>query len=416
MEIEECIDLFLKKVTPVSERERVHITRACGRVAAEAVCAENPVPAFPRSAMDGYAVRELDIEEASGEKPVMLKVLGENCAGESTDFAYEKDSAVRVMTGAYIPEGFDAVVRQEDTDYSTVSARANVGDDVAANAGAFVAVYAPVKPYVNYCKVGEDLRAGECVLEKDSMITPLHTGLLACIGAEHVAVYRRLKVAFISTGSELTPPGSELQKGKIYNSIYYMLKAMVEREGFFTAYEKICDDEESELTYMLLEAAECADIVITTGGVSVGKKDLLPGALEKAGADRLFTRANIKPGTPTIGSMLKGKPVLSLSGNPYAALVNFEIYFWHLAAALTHSDSYKPHIKTAVLKSTYRKVNGARRFVRAYEKDGEVFLPTDTHASSVISNMTQCNCFMDVAAGEAVSEGSTVKIWCMRMF
>ncbi len=399
MEIEECVDLFLKKVTPVSEIERVPIIKACGRVAAEAVCAGDPVPAFPRSAMDGYAVRALDIEGALKERPVILKVLGENCAGESTDFDYEKNSAVRVMTGAYIPDGFDAVVRQEDTDYGMENA----------------AVYAPVKPYANYCKAGEDIKAGECVLKKDSMITPLHTGILACIGAEYVTVYRQLKIAIIATGSELTPLGSALQKGKIYNSISYMLKAAAEKEGFPVVYEKMCDDEESALTHMLLEAAECADIVITTGGVSVGKKDLLPKTLGKAGAQHLFARANIQPGTPTIGSILKGTPIISLSGNPYAALVNFEIYFWHLAAALTRSSCYKPPIRTAVLKNDYGKVNKLRRFVRAYEKDGEVFLPTDTHASSVISNMAQCNCFMDVAAGEAVFKGSVVKIWRMRM-
>lgn len=401
MEIEECIDLFLEKVMPVSESEseRVHITRACGRMAAEAVCAGNPVPAFTRSAMDGYAVRALDIEKASMEKPVILKVLGENCAGESNDFDYEQNSAVRVMTGAYIPEGFDAVIRQEDTDYGMCN----------------VTIYAPVKQYANYCKVGEDIKAGERVLEKDSMITPLHIGLLACIGKEYVTVYRRLKVALISTGSELTPLGDALQKGKIYNSILYILKAAAEKEGFLIAYEKICDDDEGKLAHMIAEAAECADIVITTGGVSVGKKDLLPAVLEKAGAQRLFARANIQPGTPTIGSVLNGTPILSLSGNPYAALVNFEIYFWHLAAAFTRNECYKPHTKMAVLKSDYQKVNRLRRFVRAHEKDGEVFLPSDTHASSVISNMTQCNCFMDIAAGEAVSKGSAVKIWRMRI-
>lgn len=399
MEIEECIDLFLGKVTPVSETEREHITMICGRMAAEAVYAEAPVPAFPRSAMDGYAVRALDIEEASRENPVILKVLGENCAGESKDFDYEKNSAMRVMTGAYIPEGFDAVVRQEDTDYGMEN----------------VMIYSSVKPYANYCKIGEDIQAGECVLEKDSIITPLHIGLLACIGVEYVTVYRRLKVAIISTGSELTPLGEELQKGKIYNSISYMLKAVVERAGFLVEHEDICDDEEEELTRILLKAAKFADIVITTGGVSVGKKDLLPAVLEKAGAGRLFIRANIQPGTPTIGSILNGKPILSLSGNPYAALVNFEIYFWHLAAALTHNNSYKPRRKTAVLKSDYPKVNQIRRFVRAHEKDGEVFLPADTHASSVISNMTLCNCFMDIAAGEAVAKGSIVKVWRMKM-
>lgn len=399
MEIEECVDLLLKKVTPVSETERVHITCACNRVAAKAVCVGQPVPAFPKSAMDGYAVRASEIENASKENPIVLKVLGENCAGDCNELSYQPKSAVRVMTGAYIPEGFDAVIRQEDTDYGMDN----------------VAICASVKSYANYCKVGEDMKAGETVLEKDSVITPLHIGLLASTGTEYAEVYRQLRVALISTGSELTPIGTALQKGKIYNSILYILKTAVEREGFCVSYERVCADEEFALEEMLLEAADCADIVITTGGVSVGKKDLLPAVLEKTGAQRLFTRANIQPGTPTIGSMLKGKPILSLSGNPYAAMVNFEIYFWELAASLLHNDSYKPVIKTAVLKSDYTKINKLRRFVRAYEENGEVYLPVQTHASSVISNMTQCNCFIDFPSGTSVSVGDKVTIRKMRL-
>lgn len=399
MEIEECVDLFLENVTPVSETERIPIASACQRVAAERVCVSQPVPAFPKSAMDGYAVHALDIGQASRENPVVLKVLGENCAGDCNEFAYLKNSAVRVMTGAYIPEGFNAVIRQEDTDYGMEE----------------VTVYSSVKPYANYCKIGEDMQRGETVLEKDSRITPLHIGLLASAGVEQVKVYRQLRAAVISTGSELTPLGTALEKGKIYNSILYILKAAMEKEGIAVVYEKICADEERTLERMLLEAAYSADIVITTGGVSVGKKDLLPGVLEKAGAKRLFTRANIQPGTPTIGSMLNGKPVLSLSGNPYAAIANFEIYFWELAAAMLHSDSYKPLIKKAQLESDYPKVNKIRRFVRAYAEDKKVCLPTQTHASSVISNMTRCNCFMDLPAGEQVHKGDWVNIRQIKM-
>lgn len=399
MEIEECVELFLKNVTPVSETEQVHITEACARVAAQAVRASRPVPAFPKSAMDGYAVRAEDTQGASREKPAILKVLGENCAGDCGEFRYEKNCAVRVMTGAYIPEGFDAVIRQEDTDYGMEQA----------------AVYASAKPYANYCRVGEDMQAGETVFEKDSMLTPLHIGLLAGAGVEYVQVYRQLRVAIISTGSELLSLGEEPQKGKIYISILYILKAAAEREGFLTVYERACADEERALESMLLEAAECADIVVTTGGVSVGKKDLLPAVLERAGAQRLFARANIQPGTPTIGSMLKGKPVLSLSGNPYAAIANFELYFWELACALLHTDAYRPIVKQARIQSDYPKVNRLRRLVRAYEEDGAVYLPTAAHMSSVISNMTQCNCLIDLPAGAQVLKGDIVTIRRLRL-
>lgn len=399
IEIEECIDLFLKNINPVSETELIPLTKACKRVAAEDVCVVRPVPAFPRSAMDGYAVYAADTSEASRENPVILNVLGENCAGDSNEYAYVKNSAVRVMTGAYIPEGFNSVIRQEDTDYGEKE----------------VAIYSSTVPYANFSKVGEDMQTGETIAENGTMLTPLHIGLLASAGVYKVNVYRQLRIAVISTGSELVPLGEALEKGKIYNSILYILKSAMEKEGFDIVYEKICADDETKLAGMLAEAAECADIVITTGGVSVGKRDLLPSVLDKVGAKRLFTRANIQPGTPTIGSILKGKPVLSLSGNPYAAIANFEIYFWEIAAAMLHCDSYKPVIKTARLESDYPKVNKMRRLVRAYEDGGKVILPVSTHASSVISNMTCCNCFLDLPAGMYVCKGDLVSIRQIKM-
>ena len=158
------------------------------------------------------------------------------------------------------------------------------------------------------------------------------------------------------------------------------------------------------------QCLKTADIVITTGGVSVGKKDLLPEVLEELGAKKIFSHANIQPGTPTIGSVLDGKAILSLSGNPYAAYANFEYYFWELAAYLTQNASLKVRRTQAVLSDPYPKVNKLRRFVRAYAEEGRVTLPTAVHASSVLSNMRDCNCFIDMEPGRELHPGDEVKI------
>lgn len=394
IEVEEGLALFEKEITPIKSVVSAVLDEAEGKVLAEDVVATFPVPHFPKSAMDGYAVFHNDVEAATKENPVRLKVVCEICAGDYFDKVYTPGTAIRVMTGGYVPEGYTAVVRQEDTDYGE--------EDVL--------IYSSVKEYQNYCKVGEDIEKGAKVLEKGELLRPVHIGLLASLGIDKVKVVEPVKVAIISTGSELLNIGDYLQPGKIYNSISYMLSASIKREGFNVISSRICPDEELSLKEAIQDASEKADVIITTGGVSVGKKDLLPEVLESMGGKMLFHRANIQPGTPTMGSILNGKPVLSLSGNPYAAIANFELYFWNIACKLMKCNKWQPRVGKAVLTTEYNKINRLRRLIRAYVKDGQVIIPTDVHSSSVISTLTRCNCFIDLEAGRRVQVGDQVTI------
>lgn len=394
LEIEECLLRLLDALKPIEETESVHLTECHGRILAEDVAAGMMVPSFPKSAMDGYAVRASDVEHASKENPVRLKVLGELLAGDYRQISYEKNTAVRVMTGSYVPEGFDAVVRQESTDYGEAE----------------VCVYETVKTYDNYCCVGEDIKAGDIVIRKNTRLSSVHVGLLASLGIEWLKVRRSAKTAIISTGTEVMQVGEALVPGKIYNSTAYMLAADIRREGLLVASMKTCADEEERLAAAIKSALKDADFVITTGAVSVGKRDIIPKVLENAGAKVLFRRANIQPGTPTMASVLDGKVILSLSGNPYAAIANFEFYFWSAMAKLMQSDSFEAQKATAVLSCEYAKVNKLRRFIRAYAKDNEVNIPSPVHASSVIHNLTECNCFIDLNAGERIKPGDEVTI------
>ncbi|MBR1852878.1 MAG: molybdopterin molybdotransferase MoeA [Lachnospiraceae bacterium] len=392
-EIEECLDMLLQyaKIQPTEE---VHILDAVDKVLAEEVKAGISVPPYPKSAMDGYAVCASDLAGTDKEHPLRLPVKGKLMAGDYEEIPYEKNTAIRVMTGAFIPAGYDAVIRQEDTDY---------GEDT-------VTIYTDTKPYMNYCKMGEDIQAGQTLLSAHTRLTPLHIGLLAEVGIEKVKVYKPLRVAILCTGSELMNVGQPLQPGKIYNNISYLLSSAIRREGLEVSAMQICEDEEELLLQRLREALEISDLVITTGGVSVGQKDLIPEVLQKLGADILFRRANIQPGTPTTGSVKDGKIILSLSGNPYAATVNFEIYFWPLAAKMMGHESFDAQKRIAVLKTPYPKKNHARRFLRAYYANGEVTLPSAVHASSVISNLMQCNCYIDLEKGREVQVGENVRV------
>ena len=398
LELEEAVGRLLLEITPIQENVILPLDKACGAIAAQDIYAQAPVPAFPRSAMDGYAVRAGDIQGASDAAPVRLAVIGEIFAGEYKALSYAPGSAVRVMTGAMIPDGYDAVIRQEDTDYGETN----------------VLIRKEVAPGTNYCKIGEELRKGQLVVPAGRRLGRIEVGVLAAIGMAEVPVVRPVKAAILSTGTELVRPGEALQPGKIYGSISYMLSASIRSAGLGVVSEKICGDDEETLCAALRDAAGMADIVITTGGVSVGKRDLLHGALERMGARKLFYRANIQPGTPTVGSVLDGTIILSLSGNPYAALANFDYYFWYAAAKWMGSASFLVEEADAELADAYEKVNHKRRLLRARMEDGKVYLPSSVHASSVISNLMDCNCYIDLGAGEYMAPGTKVHVRMMK--
>ena len=429
MEIEEAVAALTAELQPISAFENVPLTEAAGRVLAQDIRAAYDVPHFPKSAMDGYAVCAEDVKDAAPNYPVSLRVLGEMLAGDAPIYPSEgaagrdvRGTAVRIMTGAAIPEGYDAVVRQEDTDYGEAEVR----------------IFKGVAPYTNYCRIGEDIRKGSVVLTAGRRIGRVEAGVLASLGIPQVPVVRRLKVAIISTGSELCDVADKPEKttgfveaianvsdslraghveeavrkpeaGRIYNSIAYTLTASLAAAGF-SAEHCICADEAEEIAAVLERVLQTSDVVITTGGVSVGKKDLLPEVLDSIGAKRIFSGINVQPGTPTIGSVKDGKAILSLSGNPYAALVNYDLYFWPVAAKLMGCDAYLPVIEDAVLESEYPRVNRLRRLLRAHVAGGRVTIPAKSHASSVLSNLLNCNCYIDLPKETEVHPGDTVKV------
>ena len=398
MEIEDAVRLLKENAAAVKDAEYVELEQARGRILFEDVKAPINLPPFDKSAMDGYAVRSEDVKNASLENPVSLGVVAEVFAGCYSNIKAVRESAVRVMTGSFIPSGYDCVVKQEDTDYGEEN----------------VCIYDGAKAFQNICKKGEDVKKGETVLKKGRRIGRIESGILAGLGFSKVRVFARPKLALLCSGSELTEPGNPLLPGKIYSNLKTILSYSIKNAGFELVISKNIEDEEVLLTKEIENALSLSDFLITTGGVSVGKKDLLPKVMEKLGAKKLFSDVNIQPGTPTAAYVLEKKIILCLSGNPYAAIANFDIYFYQIASVMLSCTELQPERESAVLKSSYDKINSRRRLVRAFVQSGTVIIPSENHAASVIKNLLECNCYIDLPARKKVRPGDRVEIIMMK--
>lgn len=393
MEIFEAKQLLINNAAPIKgAEEEIVISKSIGRICAEDITSPFSVPSFPKSAMDGYAVNSSDVKLASKDNAVKLKVVDELLAGDYKQISYEPGTAVRVMTGALVPDSYDAVIKQEDTDY---------GEDT-------VTIYRAAMPFENYCKVGEDIDENATVISANTVITRSHIGVLASLGIKTIKVKSKPVIGIICTGSELASIDNKLKPGQIYGSISYMLEACLDKYDI-EARTVICSDDSDSIISAIKEMLECCDMIITTGGVSVGKKDLIPGVIEELGATKLFYRANIKPGTPTMGSVIDGKVILSLSGNPYAALCNFDYYFWDLLAHISGNKTFANTWDKAILADDYSKVEKTKRLLRAKLENGKVYLSSN-NASSVISNLYDCNCYALIDADKTYMANDTVEV------
>jgi molybdopterin molybdotransferase len=299
--VEEALEAILSRVAPLGA-ERVDVLQGLGRVLAEPVVSSREIPPWPNASMDGYAVRSADVRGP-------LRVVGRVTAGALPERAIGPGEAMRIFTGAPLPAGADAVVPQEDVtvDDGHVRVRGPVG------AGACV------RPR------GEDVRAGDCVLEPGAVIGPAEVGLLATLGWTRVTVHRRPRVAVLSTGNELADLGSEPGPGQIPNTNTYSLMAQILDAGAVPTNLGVARDRLDDITGRI-EAAAAADALVTSAGVSVGELDLVRDALQRAGAELHLWQVAMRPGKPITFGSLGGRPVFGLPGNPVSAMVTFELF------------------------------------------------------------------------------------------
>ena len=387
--VEQAMEQILQYTPVINETEEVELNKAGGRILAQDMVAEFNNPPFDRSPVDGYACKAEDLAGASSEHPVKLKVMEEIDAGQYSERAVEHGQAVRIMTGAAIPKGCDCCIYQERTNY---------GED-------FVEIYTEQKQWDNYCFAGEDFKKGTTLLKKGTHIGYVEAAVLAGMGAAKVPVYRQPKIVLLTTGDEVVEPGKPLLAGKIYNSNMTMLSARMRELGIEPFYMEAVKDDPQIMAEKLKEAAKQADMIITTGGVSVGKKDIMHESLRLINAERIFWRVKMKPGMPTLFSVYESEPgrkvpVISLSGNPFGVAVTVELLIRPALEKMMQNPAIGLKEVAGEMADDFVKGIKGRRFIRAYWENGKFHLPNGLHSNGVLSSMAGCNCLIDTKTME----------------
>ncbi len=373
LSVRAALEIVLGDVRPLGA-ERIGLPSALGRVVAEAVCASRDVPPFRNSAMDGFAVQAADTVGANPSAPVALRLLEVVGAGSVPQRAVTAGSATKIMTGSLMPAQADAVVRVEDTEER---------DEL-------VRIHVRVQPGTNVREPGEDMRTGQLVLPAGHALRPADIGLLASLGAAIVRVHRRPEVAIVSTGDELVDLGEPLGPGQIVNSNAYTLAAAVEAAGGVPRVLGIVRDTVDDLAAVFREALT-SDLVLSTGGVSMGSFDLVRTTLAGLGVEERFWKVAQRPGKPVTFGMRGQVPVFGLPGNPVSSLVCFYIFVQPAIRRMLGLE--RVHLPTVVarLGETIRTAPGLTEFVRCtLERDGESYVarPTGSQSSGVLRSMS----------------------------
>ncbi|MCR4407454.1 MAG: molybdopterin molybdotransferase MoeA [Anaerolineae bacterium] len=377
LSVEEALEQVLSHFRPL-EPERVPILEALDRVLAEDVYSSFDIPPRANSAMDGYALLAADTRGAGPQTPKRLRIIGDVAAGYVSEAAVTPGTAIRIMTGAPIPPGADAVVRFEDTKQQ----------------GEWVDVFIEVPAGNEIRLAGEDVRRGELVLRRGIRIRPQEVGMLASLGRQEVVVIRRPRVAVLATGDELVEAGHPLGPGKIYNSNSYSNAAQVIRYGGIPIMLGIARDRIPELTEKIKAGlAQGVDLFLVSGGVSVGDFDVVKNVLAAEG-EITFWRVRMKPGKPMAFGRIGGVPLLGMPGNPVSVMVSFEIFA--RPAILTMmgiTELDKPTVE-AVLLDEVKYKDDRRHFLRVYVegKNGEYYARlTGEQGSGILSSMVKAN-------------------------
>ncbi|GEK34038.1 molybdopterin molybdotransferase MoeA [Kurthia sibirica] len=370
--------------------EYVSLESAYTRFLAQDIAADQDVPPFNRSPYDGFAIRAMDSQSASAEQAVRFKVVGTIGAGFVFEERVQAFEAVRIMTGAPIPLGCDAVVMLELTMNEEVDGQA------------FMSIKRPYTTGTNISYQGEDVKKGDILIEKGQSINPGIVALLATFGYAEVPVFRKPIVGIIATGSELLEPNEALVPGKIRNSNAYMTMAQIERAGATVKYFGKFSDDLAVCIDVVKEALSEVDLLITTGGVSVGDFDHLPAIYAALEAEVLFNKVAMRPGSVTTVAALNGQLLFGLSGNPSACYVGFELFVKPIIRRIL--GSAKPHLRKekALLGEDFTKANPFTRFVRAtiHFANGQLIAtPSGFNKSSAVSSLATADAFIVLPGG-----------------
>ena len=379
---------------PVLPTEKREILECTDYVLAEELHAKENIPPFDNSAMDGFAVRAADVKDASQESPVVLSVVETIAAGYAPTRQVAVGQAARIMTGAMIPEGADAVVMQE----------------VTQQEGDAVKIFESIDKTGNVRFTGESVAEGQQVMGKGKYLRPPEISMLASLNRPEVTVYRKPTVAIVSTGDELLLLGDRLEPGKIRESNRYGLYAQVEEAGGIPIDMGIAPDDESEIERIFRAALAKADALITSGGVSVGEHDFVKSVLERLGEIN-FWRVAMKPGKPQAYGIADGKPIFGLPGNPVSSLVVFELFVRPALLKMAgRTELLRPTFK-ATLAEPVTNRDGRVNYMRAIlkESDGQYTAETTgPQGSGILHSLVLANGLITIPSGVTLQAGETV--------
>ena len=392
LSLEEALDIILSS-TPSLGTVKVALRDALGRVLAEDIHADEDLPPFNNSAMDGYAVIADDTRGASKDNPRKLKVIAEAPAGTVVTQKIVPGTAVRIMTGAPVPDGADTVVMVEDTE----------------SRDGVVLIYHETRSGYNIRPAGEDVKRDELVMQTGKRIRPSEMGMLAALGKAEVTVFRKPRVAIITSGNELVDASEHPGPGQIRDSNQYSLFSQVLNVGAEVSVLNRVIDEKEEMERVLSSAVETSDLIIASGGVSVGDYDFVKETLAKLG-DIRFWKVEIKPGKPTVYGSLKGKPLFGLPGNPVSSMVTFDLFVRPAIMRMMGIESAPYKMVSGAVTQDIRHKLGRREFIRAtttWSDDGYAVAPAGMQGSGRLSSMVNANSYIivpedmeNVAAGE----------------
>lgn len=390
IEIEESYEIFKEYTTNLMIKD-IDISNGLGYILAEDIYSPINQPPFSKSAMDGIVLK---FENLKNNLKFHLK--DSIYAGDDYLPEIKSNEVCKIMTGAKIPKGCDIVIPKEHCKFEKD----------------MVIVEKIGRQWQNICFLGEDFKKGDLLLRKGDKLDYINLAILSSVGITKIRVYEKIKIALLVSGDEIVSPWKKLESGKIYDSNGMLLTQRLKELGYEITIFQYLEDEANKVAKQLIDIANKVDLIITTGGVSVGDKDIFHEAITLSEGEKIFWRVNIKPGTPVLFSKLRNCPILSLSGNPFAACVTFEVLGRFLISVIQNDKELFLKKNRAILLNDFPKGGNKRRFVRGKYIDGKVAIPDGLHSSYALGNLRGCNLLIDIPCGSSgVKKGDEVTVW-----
>ena len=378
--------------------EKVNIKQSVGRILRENIVASFPSPRFDNSAMDGFAVRAGDTKNATADKPTELKIVDISSAGTPSDITIGLGECIQCMTGAEIPKGADSIVMVEDT--SGFSDNPHVKVMISVPHGAHIR------------KKGEEINIDDLLIKKGTRITANELGTCATFGYGRLSVSKKPKISIFGTGNELVEPGEKLAKGQIYNSNLYVFKDLAEKAGSKIEMSEVIKDDKDSLKSFLSEALEVSDIIISSGGVSMGRYDYVRDVFIELGVKEHFWKVAQKPGKPLFFGTKENKLIFGLPGNPVSSFIGFMEWVWPVLITMMGEKSEKSIY--GILDEPFPRERTKHRFLfgRAKYKNGKLVChPTNRIGSHMLTSALGANCILGSDPGDGpLNPGDLIRV------